>query len=86
MTTRPVPATRAPDSRPRCILASSRRPRGEEKAKRNNLTFKNRRNSFTTQKKTFSNRNKNTTSGSPHFRPRPGILITKTRLEIDAND
>src|SRR5580658_5751838 len=44
---------------------------GEKKANRDNPTFKNRRNSLTTKRKTFSNRNKNTYSCSPHFRPSP---------------
>ena len=46
---------------------------GEKKANRDNPTFKNRRNSLTTKKKTFSNRDKNTYSALPHFRPRPAL-------------
>ena len=86
MTTGPAPATRARNSLTRCVHASSRRPTGEEKANRDNPKIKNRRNSFTPNEETFLNRDKNTTSGSPHLRPQPEILITKPRLEIDAND
>src|SRR5580658_182595 len=46
---------------------------GEKKANRNNPTFKNRCNSLTTKKKTFSNRDKNTYSALPHFRPSPTL-------------
>jgi hypothetical protein len=42
---------------------------GETKANRDNPTFKNRCNSLTTNEKPFSNRDKNTTFASPHFRP-----------------
>jgi hypothetical protein len=42
---------------------------GEEKSNRNNPTFKNRRNPMKIKNKPFSNRNKNSTSGLPHFRP-----------------
>jgi hypothetical protein len=48
---------------------------GEEKAlaamaaNRDNPTFKNRRNPMNPNDITFSNRDKNTTSGSPHLRP-----------------
>jgi hypothetical protein len=42
-------------------------------ANRDNPTFKNRRNSLTTKKKTFSNRDKKTYSALPHFRPRPTL-------------
>src|SRR5580658_9348608 len=43
--------------------------KGEEKSNRNNPTFKNRRNLMNPNEITFSNRDKNTTSASPHFRP-----------------
>jgi len=58
-------------------------------ANRNNSTFRNRRNPMKINHKTFSNRNKNTTSASPHFRPMPtprNRPSTGTRLEIEAND
>ena len=42
----------------------------EEKATRNNPTFKNRRNYLRTKEKTFSNRNKIACSGSPVLRQR----------------
>jgi hypothetical protein len=45
-----------------CLLASAPNPT------RNNPTFKNRRNFLTTNEKTFSTRNKNTSSGSPDLR------------------
>jgi hypothetical protein len=43
--------------------------KGEEKSNRDNPTFKNRRNPMNPNDITFSNRDKNTTSGSPHLRP-----------------
>jgi len=43
--------------------------KGEGKSNRNNPTFKNRRNPMKIKNKPFSNRNKNSTSGLPHFRP-----------------
>jgi hypothetical protein len=45
------------------------RAKGEEKSNRDNPIFKNRRNPFTPKEKTFSNRDKNSTSGLPYFRP-----------------
>jgi hypothetical protein len=50
--------------------------RGEKKANRNNPTFKKRPNPLKIKEKTFSNRDKNTTSTSPHFRP------SQTRLPL----
>ena len=47
--------------------------KGEQKSNRDNPIFRNRRNSLATKEKTFSNRNKNTYSASPHFRPLPQI-------------
>jgi hypothetical protein len=49
--------------------------KGEEKSNRDNPTFKNRRNPMNPNDITFSNRDKNTLSGSPHLRPqiRTGI-------------
>ncbi len=47
--------------------------KGEEKSNRDNPTFKNRRNPMKRKEKTFSNRDKNTTSASPHFRLGPGL-------------
>jgi hypothetical protein len=57
-------------------------------ANRNNSTFRNRRNPMRINHNTFSNRNKNTTSASPHFRPMPtprNRRSTGPRLEVDAN-
>src|SRR5580658_7784090 len=45
--------------------------KGEEKSNRDNPTFKNRRNPMKPKEKTFSNRDKNTTSASPRFRLLP---------------
>src|SRR5580658_876348 len=47
--------------------------KGEEKSNRDNPVFRNRRNSLATKEKTFSNRNKNTTSASPHLRLLPQV-------------
>jgi hypothetical protein len=54
--------------------------KGEEKSNRNNPTFKNPRNPLETNQKTFSNRNKNTTSASPRFRPKPATTIHASEL------
>jgi len=43
--------------------------RGEKKANRNNPTFKNLPKTLISKEKSFSNRDKNTSSGSPRFRP-----------------
>jgi hypothetical protein len=43
--------------------------KGEEKSNRDNPTFKNRRKLMNPNDITFSNRYKNTTFASPHFRP-----------------
>jgi hypothetical protein len=56
--------------RPSCLVPHFG---GEEKSNRNNPVFRNRCNSLATKEKTFSNRNKNTYSASPHFRPLPQI-------------
>jgi len=50
-------------------------------ANRNNPTFKNRRNSLTTKKKTFSNRYKNTVSPSAHLRLIP-IVWDQSRAYV----
>jgi hypothetical protein len=44
-------------------------PEGEEKANRDNATFKNRCNHRKTKEKTFSNRDKTASSGLPVIRP-----------------
>jgi hypothetical protein len=59
-------------------VANPKQAKGEEKSNRDNSTFKNRRNSLAPKEKTFSNRDKNTSSGSPGFRhPSP---LTGDRL------
>ncbi len=67
----PVPsAVEGSDYRePRGRSGGEERAKGEEKSNRNNPTFKNRRNPLAPKEKPVSNRNKNATSGLPHFRP-----------------
>jgi hypothetical protein len=65
---RPVLIYRTVDGDP---FESEQQAKGEEKSNRNNPTFKNRRNLMNPNDITFSNRNKNTTSASPQFRPWP---------------
>jgi hypothetical protein len=52
---------------------------GEEKSNRNNPTFKNRCNLMNPNDITFSNRNKNTLSGSPSFRHPSSLSGDKLR-------
>ena len=54
---------------PRGPFEDEKQAKGEEKSNRNNATFKNRRNLMSPNDITFSNRDRNTTSASPHFRP-----------------
>src|SRR5580658_640322 len=51
--------------------------KGEEKSNRDNPTFKNRHNPMKPKEKTFSNRDKNTTSASPHFRLKRPAVATR---------
>jgi hypothetical protein len=65
---------------PRDLFRGEERAKGEEKSNRDNPTFKNRRNALTTNEKTFSNRDKNGTSGLPYFRLpslRLGLFLSK---------
>jgi hypothetical protein len=55
----------------KALVGGEEQAKGEGKSNRNNPRFKNRRNSLTTNEKTFSNRNKNTCFALPSFRP-PG--------------
>jgi hypothetical protein len=58
-----------PKTRDHSPFKGEEQAKGEEKSNRNNPTFINRRNPMKIKNKTFSNRNKNSTSGLPHFRP-----------------
>ena len=53
-------------------LSSEKKPKGEEKANRDNPKFKNRCNPMILRHILFSNRDKNAISASPQFRPTPG--------------